>query len=256
MPTPIDLTPPVDIPVWVEGMAIAAGSIAGTLRGIRDRLAIPGVVALAVALGLGGGLIRDTLLQSGTPVAFTSSWFLPLALAPIIPVLLLAPLITRLERMVFGVDALGIALYSIIGADRALQFGVPPVGSVLIGVLAGTGGSVLGDLIVGVPPALFRPGLLFGVASAIGTTMYVVGFELTGQRPLWFIAAVVLITSLRLVALATGWGVGSVHELAERSEAMIDRLPRWSELQRRQGNGSIERAPDDRPGGTDQPSAE
>jgi uncharacterized membrane protein YeiH len=232
VPSPIDITPPVDIPLWVEGMAIAAGSVAGTLRAIRDRLAIPGVVALAVALGLGGGIIRDTLLQAGTPVAFTSSWFLPLALAPILPVMLLAPLIGRMERMVFGVDALAIGLYSVLGADRALQYGIPPIGSLLIGVLAGTGGSVLADLIVGVPPVLFRPGLLLGVASAAGTAMYVVGVEVFGWRAAFFVGGVVVITMLRLLSLFTGWGVGSVHEIAQRSEAVFDRLPRWSELQR------------------------
>ena len=240
MPPPIDLEPPVDIPAWVEGLAIAAGSIAGTLRGIRDHLAIPGVVALAVALGLGGGIIRDTLLQAGTPIAFTSTWFLPLVLAPILPVLLLARWISRIEWVVDGIDALGIALYSIIGADRALQYGVPAVGAVLIGVLAGTGGSILGDLIVGVPPALFRPGLLFGVASALGTTLFVVASELTERRALWFVAAVVLITALRLIALTTGWGVGPAHEISARSEALLERRLRWSQLQlqrRRRGTG-------------------
>jgi cobalamin biosynthesis protein CobD/CbiB len=99
-------------------------------------------------------------------------------------------------------------------------------------VLAGTGGGVLADLIVGVPPVLFRPGLLLGVASALGTSIYVVGTEVTDQRALWFVVGVVAITSLRVVSIATGWGVGSVHELTERSEAMFERLPRWSELQR------------------------
>ncbi len=233
MPSPLDIDPPVAIPLWVEAAAIVAGSIAGTLRGIRDKLAFPGVVALVVALGLGGGIIRDTLLQSGTPVAFTSSWFLPIALVPILPVLLLTRLVSRLEWMLFAVDALSIGLYSVLGADKALQYGVPPVGSLLIGVLAGTGGGVLADLIVGVPPVLFRPGLLLGVASALGTTVYIVGAEVTHQRALWFIVGVVIITSLRIVSIATGWGVGSVHELTERSEAVLDRLPRWSELQHR-----------------------
>ena len=229
---PLDVVTPVAIPFWVEAMAIIAGAAAGSLRAVREHLAISGVVALAVALGLGGGIIRDTLIQSGTPVAFTDSWFLPIALLTSLPVLLLAHFLTRLERVVFSVDALAIGLYSVIGADKALQYDIPPVGAALIGVLAGTGGSLLADLAVGVPPVLFRPGLLLGVASAVGTSLYVVGAYFTEARAPFFLAGVVVITVMRMISLFTGWGVGSVHELAERSEAMFGRLPNWSELQR------------------------
>lgn len=55
------------------------------------------------------------------------------------------------------------------GADKAMLYGLPPVGAILIGVMSGTGGSVLADLAVGVPPALFRPGRLRGLAAAAGT---------------------------------------------------------------------------------------
>lgn len=229
---PLDVVTPVEIPFWVEATAIVAGAAAGSLRAVREHLAISGVVALAVALGLGGGIIRDTLIQSGTPIAFTDSWFLPIALITSVPVLLLAHFLTRLERLVFSVDALAIGLYSVIGADKALQYDIPPVGAALIGVLAGTGGSLLADLAVGVPPVLFRPGLLLGVASAFGTSLYVVGAYFTDERAAFFLAGVVVITLMRMISLFTGWGVGSVHELADRSEAMLGRLPNWSELQR------------------------
>lgn len=235
---PIEVVPLVEIPFWVEAAAIIAGAVAGSLRAIRERLAISGVVALAIALGLGGGIIRDTLIQAGTPVAFTSSWFLLIPLLVSVVVLVLAHLIKRLERMVFTVDALAIGLYSVIGADKALQYDIPPVGAVLIGVLAGTGGSILADLAVGVPPVLFRPGLLLGVASAIGTSLYVAGAYLTEYRVAFFLVGVLVVTVLRVVSIFTGWGVGSAHQLADRSAVMLGRLPNWSELQRK-GGGSL-----------------
>lgn len=216
---------PVDIPAWLEALAIVAGATAGALRAIRDKLAISGVVALAVALGLGGGIIRDSLLQKGTPVAFTDPWFLAVAIAATIPVLILSPLIHRLERPVFAVDALAIGMYSILGADKALQYDIPPVGAAMIGVLAGTGGSILADLAIGVPPMLFRPGLLLGVASACGTIAYVIGVELTGARAAWFFLGVVMITGIRVVSMLTGRGVGPADQIVARSEAILNRLP-------------------------------
>lgn len=216
--------PAVPIPFWLEVVAIVAGALAGSSRAVRERLAISGVVGLAVALGLGGGIIRDTLLQKQTPVAFTDPWFLPIALVASIPPLIMAPVVRRLGWAVVTVDALAIGLYSILGADRALLFDLPPAGAALIGVLAGTGGSILADVIVGVPPDLFRPGVLLGVASAAGTIVFVAGTELTGHRALWFVVGVGLITALRLLGIFRGWGVGSAHRMAVRSEAQLRRM--------------------------------
>lgn len=218
------LSPPVPIPFGLEVVAVVAGAVAGSTRAIRERLAISGVVGLAVALGLGGGIIRDTLLQKQTPVAFTDPWFLPIALAASIPALLMAPIVRRLNWAVVTVDALAIGLYSILGADRALLFDLPPVGAALIGVLAGTGGSILADVIVGVPPDLFRPGVLLGVASAAGTVVFVAGTELTGDRALWFVVGVALITALRLLGIFRGWAVGPAQRLAVRSEEQLHRI--------------------------------
>ena len=213
---PVDAQTTLSIPFWLEALAIVAGALAGSLRGIREELALSGVVALAIALGLGGGLIRDTLLQTGTPVAIADSRFLPIVLAVSGITLLLLPLLSRVEWAVFATDSLAIGIYSVIGADKALLHGVPPVGALLVGVLAGTGGSILADLIVGVPPLLFRPGLLLGVASTAGTVVFIAGTELADLRIPSFIAAVVLITAARVASAATGWGVGPAIGLTTR----------------------------------------
>lgn len=226
----VPVEPSVDIPFWLESIAIVAGGLAGSLRGIRERLAVTGVLALAVALGLGGGIIRDVLLQAGTPVAFLDPWFVPIVLASSIPALFLISVVNRIEWLVFGADALAIGIYSVLGADKALQLSIPPVGSVLIGVLAGTGGSIVADLIVGTPPLLFRPGILLGVASAAGTTTYVIGASATDARAPWFVAGVAIVTIMRIVSAATGWGVGSAAELAERSSRLLARGGGGAEL--------------------------
>ena len=187
-------TSTVDIPFWLEVIAIVAGSMAGALRAIKEHMAISGVIALAVALGLGGGIIRDTLLQSGTPVAFTDPWFLVIAVGAGVSTLLLAPILERVTWVLVSVDALAVGVYAVLGADKALLYDLPPVGAALIGILAGTGGAILADLAVGVPPTLFRPGALLGVAAAIGVAIYVAGFELTDDRTAWFVIGVAVVT--------------------------------------------------------------
>ena len=213
---PTDPQATLSIPFWLEATAIVAGALAGSLRGIREELALSGVVALAIALGLGGGLIRDTLLQTGTPVAIADSRFLPIVLAVSGITLFLLPLLSRVEWAVFATDSLAIGIYSVLGADKALLLWVAPVGALLVGVLAGTGGSLLADLIVGVPPVLFRPGLLLGVASTAGTLVFVAGTELFDMRIQSFVVGVALITIARIVSAVTGWGVGPAVALTTR----------------------------------------
>ena len=219
--TPIESS--VELPFWLESVAISAGAVAGSLRGVRERLAISGVLALAVALGLGGGIIRDTLLQAGTPVALVDSRLLPVAVAASVPALVLAPVVNRIEWLVFATDTLAIGIYSVVGADKAQLVGVPPAGAILIGVLAGTGGSVLADMIVGVPPALFRPGHLLGISSALGTAVYVVATSSGSSRWVFFIVGVVLVTATRIVSVAAGWRVGAAGRRASFADG--DALP-------------------------------
>ncbi|MEZ5340919.1 MAG: TRIC cation channel family protein [Acidimicrobiales bacterium] len=208
----------VDIPFWLEAIAIVAGALAGRFAGEREARNF-GIVALA-ALGLGGGLIRHTLLQQGTPVGITDSRFLPLALGASVPALFLTGVVSRLHWVSQPTVATGLG---VLGADKALLAGVAAVGAVVIGVLAGTGGSILADLIVGVPPVLFRPGVLLGVASALGTTVYVVGAQAYDARAAWFVFGVVLITLTRITSAATGWGVGPAGQLAMKTERELGR---------------------------------
>lgn len=217
------------IPFWVEAVTIGAGAIAGSIRGLREELAISGVAALAVAVGLGGGLIRDTLLQSGVPRALVDWRYLPVVVVGMVIALALRGLIVRFEWLVFGADSLAIGLYTVIGADKALRHGVPPTGAVLVGVLAGTGGAMIADFIVGIPPAIFRPGPLMGIAAGMGATLFVVAERLTGQVAVWFVVGVVFITVTRVISSVTGNGVGP----AGRVERVISHRVR-SRIQDRQ----------------------
>lgn len=219
------LEPTIDIPQWLEILAVVAGALAASTRAVKERLALSGVVALAVAGGLGGGIIRDVLLQNGTPLAFTDPWLLPVALISAIPALILAPVVRTLKWPMYAIGALSLGIYSVLGADRALLLDLPAVGAILIGVLSGTGGGVLADLAVGVPPALFRPGVLQGVAAAIGTVVFVVGVNAFDERAAFFIAGVATATAVRMISLVANLKDVPAEQIVETSERMIRRVP-------------------------------
>ena len=154
-------------------------------------------------------------------MAIVDPRFLPIAVAGSVPAIVLARTVDRAEWLVFATDSFAIGVYSMVGADKALLLGVPPASAVLIGVLAGTGSSVLADMIVGVPPTLFRPGHLLGVSAALGTVVYVVGTTRTDTQWPWFVLGVALVAITRIASVATGWRIGSADRIPTHLSVLL-----------------------------------
>ncbi len=213
--------PPVDplgVPLWVECLAVGAGALFGAFSAINERMAITGVLALAAVTGVGGGIIRDTLLQTGPPVALAEPVFLPVTMTAAATAFIAARLLgvaTRddhsLLTSILVFDAVAVGIYAIVGIDKGLQVGLPIVGATLVGVLSGTGGSVIHDLLVGRPPALLRPGILLGVAASLGCMAYAAALAAGGPRGVSAAACVVGIALLRIAAMHFGWEVGPIE---------------------------------------------
>jgi uncharacterized membrane protein YeiH len=201
----VDATTDLDVPLWVEAIAIGAGAIYGAIRAVTDKLSYTGVVALAVAMGVGGGLIRDILVQQGPPIALRDGNYLIICLVAGAIGFVLVEYLDRVNPVLLTVDALAIGMYTVLGADKAQQAGLSALGVIVVAILAGTGGSVLADLATGKPPHLFQVGPVLGVGAAAGAMVYVAGTAWIDNRSLWLVVAVVIATGLRMGSLWRGW---------------------------------------------------
>jgi uncharacterized membrane protein YeiH len=215
--TLIAVTSALDIPSWVEISAIAFGAVAGALTGLRVRFDIAGVLFLAVACGLGGGLLRDVLLQRGTPVALTDRWFLPTTLAAGFVGVILGR-VTEAVKNRFGltfvlIDAICLAAFAIVGADRAVAAGLPSVSCVLVGVIAGTGGAIIRDVVVNEPPSLFLPGSFYTLAAGGGCAVYVVGLRAEVAPVPLAVACGAAIVGVRLLSTHREWRTNPAESL-------------------------------------------
>jgi len=132
----------------VDLLGVAPGAASGALAARRqDSFDLVGVLGLAFACGLGGGLLRDLLLNAGTPVALTDALYLPTVIAAAIVVSVIAgepgP---RVLRAVSILDALAVGFFAVASALKAKQVGVTVPAMLLIGVLGGSGGALLRDV--------------------------------------------------------------------------------------------------------------
>ena len=203
------------IPLWADLLAVGIGALQGATFAaqFRDRrLDFLGVAIIGIATGLGGGLLRDILL-SQLPAALNNNWYLVTATAAALLGMLLERLFARLSVFITVLDALTIGLYCAIGTSKALAAGLPPVPAVFVGVLAAVGGSILRDLLLGVPIAVMSVGSLYAVAAVAGAASLVV-LDLLGVPVL--VAAIVCVAvtfGVRILAVLFDWSLPEQRQL-------------------------------------------
>jgi uncharacterized membrane protein YeiH len=209
------------IPLWLDLTAVAIGAIQGAMFSARlteRRIDLLGIALIGIIVGLGGGLLRDVLLNQ-LPAAMSSNWYLPIAPAAALLGMLLLRVFTRLNPLIIALDAITIGLFGAIGTSKALASGVPVIPAVFVGVVSAVGGSILRDVALNLPIALMHVGSLYAVAATAGAVL-LVAMAAAGVPVLWAaVACVVVTTATRLGSVRYGWSLPEQRALGS--------WPRW-----------------------------
>ena len=180
-----------------------AFALSGALVATRRRLDLFGVLVMSFAAAAAGGMIRDVLLGA-TPVALVDWRYLAVSAAAGLVTFFRHADVERMRNPVQVFDAVGLALFAVLGAGKALAAGLGPVGAVMLGMLTGVGGGIVRDVLVAeVPHVLQRE--LYAVAALLGATVVVVG-HVAGWPPApAAIAGAVVCFVVRWLAIRRGW---------------------------------------------------
>jgi uncharacterized membrane protein YeiH len=200
---------PFLIPLWADLLAVGIGGVQGAMFAaqFRDRrLDLLGVAIIGIASGLGGGFIRDLVLNE-VPAALQQNWYIVIAVGAALVGMLLERVFRRLDWLITGLDALTIGLYCAIGTTKALSVGLPAIPSVFVGVLAAVGGSILRDLLLNLPIALMHVGSLYAIAAVVGASSLVVLVAL--GVPVFVAAAICVAVTfgVRVLAVLFKWSL-------------------------------------------------
>jgi uncharacterized membrane protein YeiH len=132
----------------------------GALTAVRAaRLDVVGVVALGMITALGGGVIRDVLIDSIPPATFRDWRYFALAAGGGLIAFALSRRLHRLETPITVLDAIGLSVFAVIGASKALAFGLEIGPAVLLGVVTGVGGGTIRDILVRRIPSVLHSDL-------------------------------------------------------------------------------------------------
>ena len=190
-----------DLLLLLDLVGIAVFAASGAWTGVRKELDVFGVVFVAGATALGGGLLRDALIGA-TPAAALDDWrYLVVPSVVGVAVFIVHPAVNRLARPLLLLDAAGLGLFAVAGARKALDVGLGAAGAIGIGMLTAVGGGLLRDVLVReIPIVLHRE--VYATAAIVGATVATVGDGLGYANS---VVAVVAILATFLVRVVTRW---------------------------------------------------
>ena len=177
------LTPLLD---WLDLAGVAIFALTGALIAAKEKQTFVTMAFFALITGVGGGSVRDLLI--GAPVFWiTDPWVAAVCLGVAL-IAWFTPTRWWEGRLLDYADGLGLTAYAVLGAAKALSYGVPPVPAVVMGVITGCVGGIIRDVIAGLPSIIMRPEL-YVTAAALSATLCVAGSVLElPAAPVWIIA--------------------------------------------------------------------
>ncbi|MFC7291657.1 trimeric intracellular cation channel family protein [Hirschia litorea] len=186
-------------------VGIIVFAVSGALLGLRKQMDVVGVTFLATVTGVGGGTLRDVLLGA-TPVSWVNDpTNIAICIISAVVVCFLNSWIIgqRLKWLLYA-DAVGLALFAVLGAAKAQEAGAHPFVAILFGAMSASFGGIIRDVICGDKPILFDKEIYIS-AALLGGGIYVLVPADWMSNEVKTVLATVLAMALRMCAMIRGW---------------------------------------------------
>ncbi|HET9770746.1 MAG TPA: TRIC cation channel family protein [Acidimicrobiia bacterium] len=171
----------------------------GGLAAVRARLDLFGVLVLAAVVALAGGITRDVLIGV-PPETFRDGRYLAAAGAAGVVCFFGRPILERFHRAVLVFDAVGLSLFCVTGASKALTFGLGPAQAILLGATTGIGGGILRDVLLREVPTVLRSEL-YAVPALGGAAVVVAAHEAGSDNGTYALLGAAVCLAVRLIGM-------------------------------------------------------
>lgn len=189
-------------------LGIAVFAVAGALTGIGKKLDLFGVIFLAGVTALGGGFMRDVLLGA-SPVAGLHDWRYVITPATVgLLVFFVHPTVSKLGRALMVADAAGLGLFAVAGARKAIDYGLGPVGSCVIGMITAIGGGLLRDVLVREIPSILHTEI-YATAALVASILVVSGDRVNFNNIATAIISITIAFVIRVLSVWRKWSAPS-----------------------------------------------
>ena len=155
----------------IDLVATAVFAISGALAAAEQKLDILGFILFGTITGIGGGTLRDLLLATDVVFWFAHTEYLWTCIIASAATYFLASQLYSLRKVLLWADAVGMALFSVLGAIKALEWGAPEIVAVGMGIMSATFGSLIRDTLLNQKPVLLEPEI-YVTAALLGAASY------------------------------------------------------------------------------------
>jgi uncharacterized membrane protein YeiH len=182
-------------------------AIEGAMAAAKGGLDVLCLAVLAFATALGGGIIRDVLINAAPPAAIRDWRYPATAFAGAACVFFLHGEIEQFPQdALTALDAAGLSLFAVAGAGKALAFGINPLIAVLMGTITGVGGGTVRDVLLAQIPTVLRADI-YATAAAAGALVVVIGAALRLNPTVAAILGGLVCFALRMAAFTLHWNL-------------------------------------------------
>lgn len=185
-------------------LGIAVGAASGAVVGVRKGFDLFGIATMAVLTGVGGGLVRDMLLDLNPPRALQHWPSITICIAAAALTTVFAALVIRLNQLVAILDALTMGFFATSGAALSVENGASWMAAAILGVVTAVAGSIMRDVVAGEVPRIMGPDDLYAVPALLGSGLYV-AIDYVGPQWVGVLVGSVVATLVRLAAIAFHW---------------------------------------------------
>ncbi len=192
------------IPHVLDLVGVAVFAVSGVLAARSKGLDLLGVIVIAAITAIGGGTLRDLLLNRYPIFWITDAQYLAVIIASALLTVAYVRVRPAPGNALLVADAIGLALFALSGAQVAEAAQCPPIIVVLMGTMTGVAGGVLRDVITAQVPLILRRDI-YATAAIVGVALYLLLQAFGLQRPRAFGAGMVVVVALRLLAIR--WGL-------------------------------------------------
>ncbi|MCF2947433.1 trimeric intracellular cation channel family protein [Paraglaciecola aquimarina] len=191
---------------WIDLAGVAVFAIAGTLMAYKKHMDGFGVVVLASVTAVGGGTLRDMILDLPVFWVQDPSFFYVITAAAAVTILWLRRKETFPLKYLLFADAIGLAFFNVMGLQKALTYGASPFIAIILGTMTGVFGGLIRDVICREIPLVLK-GELYATTCILGGAGYILCSTFGSSIPVAMFVAFSLTLSLRLAAMKWGWAL-------------------------------------------------
>lgn len=207
-----ELSSPIQVIVLILDLfGTMAFAVTGAFKAIEYKADIVGIIILATITGVAGGTMRDIVLGHFPPHSISDPNYVIITTITGVILFFLYPKMQKHWNLFLKFDALGLGVFTAIGATLAYQlFGMNFLAMALAGMLTAVGGGILRDMFVNEIPMVFVKEL-YASASFLGVVVFFIILETGFQIEVATIGSIVVTTVLRLVAMRYNWNLPKVR---------------------------------------------